>query len=121
MVNDKFDLNELVKQPAQQISITVNTDDPLKRESDIRLREAEARHQRVKDLLLHILTSTILMIVVLLCVWLIMQKSLASDEGKQALGLLTTIVMPCWDTSQGNRQNSSVTAPTTATPSAPAT
>ncbi len=91
MANDKFDLNELVKQPAQQISISVNTDDPLKRESEIRLKEAEAKHLRAKELILYGLTSGIIVIVVLLCVWIIAKKSLANDEGKLALGLLTTI------------------------------
>lgn len=92
MANKNLDLNELANRADHQLSISLNTDDPLKRESDIRLREAEARHLRTKELLLHGLTSLILVIVVLLCVWLISQKSLSSDEGKLALGLLTTVV-----------------------------
>ena len=92
MANDNFDLNELVKQPAQQVSISVNTDDPLKRESEIRLKEAEARHLRAKELILYGLTSTILLTAVLLCVCIIASKGLANDEGKLALGLFTSIV-----------------------------
>lgn len=92
MANKNLDLNELANRADHQLSITLNSDDPLKRESDIRLKEADAKHLRTKELLLHGLTSLILVIVVLLCVWLVTQKSLSSDEGKLALGLLTTIV-----------------------------
>jgi len=92
MANNNLDLNKLANRADHQLSITVNTDDPLKRESDIRLKEAEAQHQRTKELILHALTSIILLIVVLLCVWLITQRTLSTDEGKLALGLLTTIV-----------------------------
>ena len=92
MPNKNLDLNELANRADHQLSITLNSDDPLKRESDIRLKEAEAKHQRTKELILHALTSVIMLIVVLLCVWLVTQKTLSTDEGKLALGLLTTIV-----------------------------
>ena len=55
-------------------------------------REAEAKHLRIKEYILHGLTSIIVLVVVSLCVWIVIAKSLASDEGKLALGLLTTIV-----------------------------
>lgn len=92
MANENVTLNELLHRPDQNLTLTLNTDDPLKRESEIRLKEAEAKHLRAKELFLYGLTSFILVIVVLLCVWLVTQKSLSSDEGKLALGLLTTIV-----------------------------
>jgi hypothetical protein len=92
MANNNLDLNELANRVDHQLSISLNTDDPLKRESEIRLKEADAKHLRTKELLLHGLTSAIITIVVLLCAWIVIQKSLSTDEGKLALGLLTTIV-----------------------------
>lgn len=41
MANNNLDLNELANRADHQLSITVNSDDPLKRESDIRLKEAD--------------------------------------------------------------------------------
>ncbi|MBI1760148.1 MAG: hypothetical protein HYR56_01810 [Acidobacteria bacterium] len=67
MANTNLDLNELANRADHQLSITVNTDDPLKRESEIRLKEADAKHLRTKELLLHGLTSAVIIIVVLLC------------------------------------------------------
>ena len=72
--------------------MTVNSADPLERESSIRIKEADAKHARTKELFLHGLASLTIFTIVLLCVWIIIKKSLTTDEGKLALGLLTTIV-----------------------------
>lgn len=92
MANKNLDLNEIANRADHQLSVTLNTDDPLKRESEIRLKEAEAKHIRTKELILHGLTSLVILSVVALCIWLVASKSLSTDEGKLALGLLTTIV-----------------------------
>jgi hypothetical protein len=92
MANQGFDLNEISSRANSQVALTMTSDDPLKRESEIRLKEAEAKHLRDKELFLYRLTGAILVIAVLLCVWLIVSKGLANDEGKLALGLLTSII-----------------------------
>ena len=92
MANNNLDLNELANRADHQISINLTSDDPHKRESEIRIKEADAQHARNKELILHGLTGATVFIVVLLCVWIIGRKSLSTDDGKLALGLLTTIV-----------------------------
>jgi hypothetical protein len=90
MSDNKLDLNSLINQPNYKFSIS--GENPVEVESRLRVEEANAKHLRAKDLILHGLTSLVILVTVSLCAWLVVQKGLATDEGKLALGLLTNIV-----------------------------
>jgi len=91
MPNSKLDLNELANRLDHQLSITPR-EDPAERDSRLRIEEANAAHQRTKEIILYSLTSMVVAVVVGLCVWLVAKKGLTAEEGKLALALLTAIV-----------------------------
>ncbi|MGH9802650.1 MAG: hypothetical protein ACRD82_19970 [Blastocatellia bacterium] len=71
------------------ISTVENADERISR---LRIEEANAAHQRRKEMLLHSLTASVIAVVVLLCAWTILRKGFAAEDGKLALALLTSIV-----------------------------
>lgn len=91
MDNENFNLNELASR--QNIKIALSTsEDVLEREARLRIEEANAAHQRHKELLLYRLTSGVILLAAALCCWIVLRKGLATEEGKLALALLTSIV-----------------------------
>jgi hypothetical protein len=101
MESNKLDLNQLVSQQGHQLSITP-TESQAERESRLRIEEAKiqhqhkldeanAAHQRRKEMVLVITGSVLITAVVGLCLWLVAKKGLTAEEGKLAFGLLTTI------------------------------
>jgi hypothetical protein len=91
MPYENFNLNELATR--QNVKLSVATaEDELEKATRLRIEEANALHARQKEWLVYRLTALILLIAVSLCSWLILSKGLATDEGKLALGLLTSIV-----------------------------
>lgn len=86
-----FNLNELTNSQNVKISITTN-EDSAERETRLRIAEADALHQRQKELLLYRLTAGVIAVVVLICAWIVLRRGLSTEEGKLALALLTSIV-----------------------------
>lgn len=91
MADQKLMLNEIANQPDWQLSITPR-EDPIERDSRLKIEEANAQHQRVKELILHGVTALVVLTAVGVCAWIVIKKGLAADEGKLALGLLTNVV-----------------------------
>ncbi|MBL8189187.1 MAG: hypothetical protein JNK38_14360 [Acidobacteria bacterium] len=91
MSNSNLDLNELASSQAVKISIAT-VENTAERESRLRVEEANAAHQRRKEMLLYSVTIGVVSIVVVLCAWVILRKGLATEDGKLALALLTSIV-----------------------------
>ncbi len=91
MPNENFNLNELAIKQNVKLSLAT-AEDELEKTSRLRIEEANALHTRQKEWLVYRLTTLILLIVVGLCAWIILRKGLANDEGKLALGLLTSVV-----------------------------
>jgi hypothetical protein len=91
MSNENFNLNEFATRQNVKISISTGEDN-LEKEVRLRIEEAGATHQRQKELLLYRLSSGVILIVVAVCSWIVLRKGLASEEGKLALALLTSIV-----------------------------
>lgn len=91
MSRNNLDLSELAVNQAVKISIASVEGIP-ERESRLRIEEANAAHQRKKEMLLYGVTIGVISIVVLLCAWVIMRKGLATEDGKLSLALLTSIV-----------------------------
>jgi hypothetical protein len=91
MGENRFDLNELAKRPSVKFTITT-VEDSAERESRLRIEEANAAHQRRKELILYSVTAGVVALVVLLCARIILRKGLATEDGKLALALLTSIV-----------------------------
>lgn len=91
MSHSNLDLNELAVNQAVKISIAT-VEGAAERDSRLRIEEANAAHQRKKELLLYGATIGVVLIVVFLCTWVILRKSLATEDGKLALALLTSIV-----------------------------
>ena len=87
----KPDLFELAIQEGLKVSMATS-EDPAERESRLRIEEANAVNQRRKEMLLYSVTIGVISIVVLLCAWVILRKGLATEDGKLALALLTSIV-----------------------------
>ena len=91
MTHENFNLSEVVTKQSVKLSL-ITAEDELKKTSRLRLEEAHALHTRQKEWLIYKLTALILLIVVGLCTWIILSKGLANDEGKLALGLLTSVI-----------------------------
>lgn len=91
MANNRLNLNELANSPDIQLSITPR-EDPEVRASRLKIEEANAAHQRQKELILYYVTSAVIALVVGICSWTILKKGLTAEEGKLALALLTSIV-----------------------------
>ncbi|HEX4951187.1 MAG TPA: hypothetical protein VFZ34_31310 [Blastocatellia bacterium] len=91
MSEQNFDLNEIANRQNVKLSITTN-EDLAERESRLRITEADATHQRQKELLLYRLTASVITITVLLSAWVVLRKGLSNEEGKLALALLTSVV-----------------------------
>ena len=91
MAIENFNLNEIAN--SQNIKISVSTaEDTLEKETRLRIEEANAIHLRQKEWLVYRLTAFVILLVVGVCIWIILRKGLSTDEGKLALGLLTSIV-----------------------------
>lgn len=97
-----LNLGEVTNDPNLKISVAT-AENSLERESrlrieeanaahQLRLEEANAAHQRRKEILLHSVTVGVISLVVLLCAWTILRKGFATEDGKLALALLTSIV-----------------------------
>jgi multidrug resistance efflux pump len=91
MPDNKLDLTEVVNNPSFKFSVMTN-EDASERETRLRIAEADAVHQRQKELLLYRLTFAVIVTVVILCSWIVLRKGLSTDDGKLALALLTSIV-----------------------------
>jgi hypothetical protein len=91
MADNRIDLNELAYRPEHNLSITPR-EDPEVRDSRLRVEEANAAHQRRKEVILYYNTSVVLALVVIVCSWTILKRGLTTEEGKLALALLTSIV-----------------------------
>ncbi len=91
MPHENFNLSEFANQHNVKLSM-VTAEDEIEKTSRLRIEEANALHTRQKEWLVYRLTALILLIVVGLCMWIILNKGLANDEGKLALGLLTSVV-----------------------------
>jgi hypothetical protein len=91
MPDNKVDLTEIAKSQSLKISLTTS-EDASERESRLRIAEADAIHQRHKEMLLYWLTAGVITVVVLICAWIVLRKGLSTEEGKLALALLTSIV-----------------------------
>lgn len=91
MSQSNLDLNEFVRTQTFKMSLAT-VEDSAERESRLRVEEANAAHQRRKEMLLYSVTIGVVSIVVILCAWVILQKGLATEDGKLALALLTSIV-----------------------------
>lgn len=91
MNQSNLDLNEVVRNQTFKFSLAT-TEDSIEKESRIRIEEANAAHQRQKELLLYRLTGCVILLSVALCCWTVLRKGLAAEEGKLALALLTSIV-----------------------------
>jgi hypothetical protein len=91
MSQSNLDLNEFVRHQTFKMSLAT-VEDSAERESRLRVEEANAAHQRRKEMLLYSVTIGVVSIVVLLCTWVILRKGLATEDGKLALALLTSIV-----------------------------
>lgn len=91
MSDENFNLNELANKQNVKLSLAT-AEDELEKTARLRIEEANATHLRQKEWLVYRLTALILLIVVGLCTWIILSKGLANDEGKLAMGLLTSVV-----------------------------
>lgn len=91
MPETKLDLNDLANR--ENVKITITTiEEAAERESRLKISEADAVHQRRKELILYSLTSGVIAVTVLLCAWIILRKGISTEDGKLALALLTAIV-----------------------------
>ncbi len=59
---------------------------------DILEKEAAVKKRHTKELIRYCSVSGLVLAAVLFCVWIIVSKGLANDEGKLALVLFTSIV-----------------------------
>jgi hypothetical protein len=91
MANSRLNLNELASSPDIQLSI-IPREDPEVRASRLKIEEANAAHQRQKELILYYVTTVVIALVVIICSWTILKRGLNTEEGKLALALLTSIV-----------------------------
>lgn len=91
MSKDKLGLRELVNTQSVKFSVATS-ENSEERESRLRIEEANATHQRRKEMLLYSVTIGVISVVVILCAWVILRKGLATEDGKLALALLTSIV-----------------------------
>lgn len=91
MPDQKVDLTEIISNPSFKFSVMTN-EDASERETRLRIAEADAAHQRQKELLLYRLTAGVIAVVVLICAWIVLRRGLSTEEGKLALALLTSIV-----------------------------
>jgi hypothetical protein len=89
MNDDKIDLNDLANR--HQLSI-VPREEPVQRDSRIRIEEADAAHQRRKDLLLTSSALIVISVALCLCVWVIVSEASTAASKERAWPFLTAIV-----------------------------
>lgn len=89
MNDDKIDLNDLANR--HQLSI-VPREEPVQRESRIRIEEADAAHRRRKDLLLSGSALVVIGVALCLCVWAVVREGSTASDREWAVPLLTAIV-----------------------------
>ena len=91
MESNKLDLNQLASQHDHQLSITPRKE-PAELEAELRIKEADALHQRNKELVLLKVTSAAVLALIGVCLWVVISKGLSVEEGKLAFGALISIV-----------------------------
>jgi hypothetical protein len=89
MNDDKIDLNDLANR--HQLSI-VPREEPVERDSRIRIEEADAAHRRRKDLLLSSSALIVIGVALCLCVWAVVREGTNASDREWAVPLLTAIV-----------------------------
>lgn len=98
MEDDRIDLERFASTAYREISLAEHQLSITPRkvlaelESEIRIKEADAAHQRNKDLLLLRITSAAVIAVIGLCIWIVIAKGLSAEDGKLAFGALISIV-----------------------------
>jgi hypothetical protein len=60
--------------------------------SQLRLKEAEAKHKRIKDLLLNIVGLVIILVALGTCIWMLFRENSTPEDKILARTLLTTII-----------------------------
>lgn len=91
MNNGKIDLNELANRPDHQLTLTPR-EDPVERDSRLRIEEANATHQRRKELILHIAALLVMGVVLGVCVWTIIKTDSSEADKKWAVPILSAMV-----------------------------
>ena len=67
-------------------------EDPAERDSRLRIEEANAAHQRRKELILHIAALLVISVVLAVCVWTIVKTNSTEEDKKWAVPILSAIV-----------------------------
>jgi hypothetical protein len=90
-MENKLDLNQFASPHNHQLSITPRKE-TAELEAELRIKEADALHQRKKELVLLQVTSAAVLALIVACLWIVITKGLSAEDGKWASGALTAIV-----------------------------
>lgn len=91
MDQNKLDLNEIATRQDFTLTIAPRAD-PAERESRLKREEADAAHQRRKDLALHIITFGVIAAAFCICAYVVLNDTAGREETRWATAMLTSIV-----------------------------
>lgn len=91
MNDDKINLNDLANRQDHQLTITPR-EDPAERGARLRIEEANAAHQRRKELTLYVATLVVVGLALGVCFFVMVSERMTVDDRKWAQLLLTAIV-----------------------------
>lgn len=89
----KFDFNEQIRQPGGRTNFTYESPEPPEElQSRLRREEADARFERIKDLIGYLTALLGLAVVVGFSLWIAAGSRSSPDDKKWATAILTSIV-----------------------------
>ncbi|HEY0080809.1 MAG TPA: hypothetical protein VGB73_19560 [Pyrinomonadaceae bacterium] len=90
-MSDKINLNDLANRHDHQLTITPR-EDPAERDARLRIEEANAAHQRRKELALHVATLVVVGLALGVCFFILLREGSVAGDKEWARQLLTAIV-----------------------------